>query len=102
MTAPDSPAVEPTDRSTSPEITSMVIGRAISAMGRVLPIRKETFSALPKLPTNENEQISRVSNSAPTTVSQRTAPPSRAQGEVFVLTSGMAGAPHLCGLLAKH
>ena len=40
--------MEPTDRSISPEATSIVIGSAIAATGRVLPIRKLMFRALPK------------------------------------------------------
>ena len=78
ITAPDSPAVEATDRSISPETTSSVIGRAISATGRVLPIRNDRLRALPKPSTKEKDSRSRTSRRAPTTVSQRTA---RARGE---------------------
>ncbi len=80
ITALDRPTVEPTDRSTSPETTSIVIGRAMSAIGRVLPMRNETLSALPKLSTNEKEQSSSTISRAPTAVSQRTEPPSGRPG----------------------
>ena len=60
ITAPDRPAVEATDRSISPETTSRVIGRAISAIGRVLPIRKDRLRALPKPSTKEKDSSSRT------------------------------------------
>src|SRR4051812_23969221 len=73
ITAPDRPAVDATDRSISPETTSRVMGSAISAMGRVLPIRNDRFSALPKPSTKEKDSRSRTISRAPTTVSQRMA-----------------------------
>src|SRR5689334_1379779 len=106
MTAPARPAVEPTDRSISPETTSRVIGSAIRAIGRVLPIRKYRFSALPKLSTRQKEHTSRTTSSAPTTVSQRsasrsrTAPPGVRPPPLPVAgarRSVMVGAPCLCG-----
>src|SRR4051794_29229507 len=89
ITAPDSPAVEATDRSISPATTSRVIGRATRAIGRVLPIRKDRLRALPKPSTNPKDSSSTTSRRAPTTVSQRTA---RARAE-----SAMAGVPLLQG-----
>src|SRR4051812_2279298 len=88
ITAPDRPAVEATERSISPETTSMVIGRAISAMGRVLPIRKDRLRALPKPSTVPKDSSRTTIRRAPTTVSQRIA---------RVRESGMAGVPLLQG-----
>ncbi|CAM5616084.1 hypothetical protein SHIRM173S_04237 [Streptomyces hirsutus] len=72
MTAPDRPAVEATERSISPETTSSVMGRAISAIGRVLPIRKDRLSALPKPSTVVKDSSRTTTSRAPTTVSHRT------------------------------
>src|SRR5436190_10854170 len=88
ITAPERPAVEATDRSISPETTRSVMGRAIRAIGRVLPIRKDRLRALPKPSTVLNDSSNRTTRSAPTTVSQRTA---------RVSDSGMAGVPLLQG-----
>src|SRR4051812_37346650 len=100
ITAPDRPAVEATDRSISPDTTRRVIGRAISAMGRVLPIRNDRLRALPKPSTVEKDSSRTTIRRAPTTPShlnkavQRTA---RARAE-----SAMAGVPLLqCGRHAQ-
>src|SRR6478735_4956391 len=90
ITAPDRPAVEATDRSISPETTSSVIGRAMSAIGSVLPIRKDRLRALPNPSTKPKESSRTTTSRAPTTVSQRTA---RVR-EV----SAMAGVPLLQGV----
>src|SRR3954471_2252880 len=66
ITAPDSPAVEATDRSISPETTRRVIGRAISAIGSVLPRRNDRLRALPKPSTKEKDSNSRTISRPPT------------------------------------
>src|SRR5689334_6913303 len=88
MTAPESPAVEATERSISPETTRRVIGRATRAIGRVLPIRNDRLRAFPKPSTVPKDSRSTTIRTAPTTVSQRTA---------RVRDSGMAGVPLLQG-----
>src|ERR1051325_9707625 len=89
ITAPDRPAVEATERSISPDTTSIVIGSAISAMGSVLPMRNDRLSALSKPSTVVKDSSSTTTRRAPTTVSQRTA---RVRAE-----SAMAGVPLLQG-----
>ena len=93
ITAPDSPAVEATDRSISPETTRRVIGRAISAIGRVLPIRKDRLSALPKPSTV-------VKDSRSTTIEEGAddgVPPPGPRIARDRVESAMAGVPLLQG-----
>src|SRR2546423_15433524 len=47
----DSPAIEPTDRSTSPPTTSIVIGSATIPIVTVLPIRNDRLTVEPKFAT---------------------------------------------------
>src|SRR5690349_4996499 len=94
ITAPERPAVEATERSISPETTRRVIGRAIKAIGRVFPIRKDRLRAFPKPSTVPKDSRSTTIRRAPTIVSHRTAPDQRLARSS---DSGMAGVPLLQG-----
>src|SRR5438552_17126258 len=50
----ESPTIDPTERSTSPATTSIVMGSATSAMGIVTPTRNPRLDAVPKESTRRD------------------------------------------------